>query len=511
MSLAENHILRYKIDEGADKLTKTSSFNFDDIEVRLIYAKAKFIVSLAVGILLSIIHVFMLLFSSKGWVSENHQKKSFILFLIIALLYLVKEKYQKKGQNSEVQETNNLGRGSYLFLVYLCFSVFMIYKLSALQMFLHMLFMSSYAYFFYEDFKSFIGVDDISTLSRQFNTNNLIYDFAKTCYENPDSRKIAIFFIINLIFMFVELVYGYISNSLGLITDSFHMLFDCTALFIGLCASYIAKMDVDKHYTYGYGRVETLSGLFNGIFLVFIAFNVFCESIERIYEPQRIETEGLLTVSTLGFIVNLIGLFFFHDNHEHHHGHDHSHENENMYGVFLHVLADTLGSLGVICSSILVKYYEIYIADPICSFIISLMILASSIPFIQMTANNLILKTPSSIKKKKVKALERIAAIEGVKECKELLIWEMAKSKTFAIIFLEKYVATVDLIVSSGANRSMIHDEVSTILRGMKVKDLTVQMFDPLTRIVEIEKKEVPQMLISNTEDDLGSKTNVQI
>ena len=206
----------------------------------------------------------------------------------------------------------------------------------------------------------------------------------KTCYENPDSRKIAIFFLINLIFMFVELVYGYISNSLGLITDSFHMLFDCTALFIGLCASYIAKMDVDKNYTYGYGRVETLSGLFNGIFLVFIAFNVFCESIERIYEPQRIETEGLLTVSTLGFIVNLIGLFFFHDHHDHHHsqGHDHSHENENMYGVFLHVLADTLGSLGVICSSILVKYYEIYIADPICSFIISLMILASSIPFI---------------------------------------------------------------------------------------------------------------------------------
>jgi zinc transporter 5/7 len=182
--------------------------------------------------------------------------------------------------------------------------------------------------------------------------------------------------------MFVELIYGYISNSLGLITDSFHMLFDCTALFIGLCASYIAKMEVDKYYTYGYGRVETLSGLFNGIFLVFIAFNVFCEGIERIYEPQRIETEGLLTVSTLGFIVNLIGLFFFHDHHEHHHGHDHSHENENMYGVFLHVLADTLGSLGVICSSILVKYYEIYIADPICSFIISLMILASSIPFI---------------------------------------------------------------------------------------------------------------------------------
>jgi zinc transporter 5/7 len=194
--------------------------------------------------------------------------------------------------------------------------------------------------------------------------------------------------------MFVELIYGYISNSLGLITDSFHMLFDCMALFIGLCASYIAKMQADRFYTYGFGRVETISGLFNGIFLVFIAFNVFCESIERIYEPQKIESEGLLLVSFLGFMVNLVGLFFFHDHHDHDHGHDHGHsheghshhhhdhENENMYGVFLHVLADCLGSVGVILSSILVKYYELYVADPICSFIISLMILASSVPFI---------------------------------------------------------------------------------------------------------------------------------
>lgn len=115
--------------------------------------------------------------------------------------------------------------------------------------------------------------------------NGLVYDFVKTCYENSDTRKIAIFFCINLSFMFVEMVYGYMSNSLGLISDSFHMLFDCTALFIGLCASYIAKLPPNKHYTYGFGRVETLSGLFNGIFLVFIAFNVFCESIERIFEP----------------------------------------------------------------------------------------------------------------------------------------------------------------------------------------------------------------------------------
>jgi zinc transporter 5/7 len=85
--------------------------------------------------------------------------------------------------------------------------------------------------------------------------------------------------------MFVELVYGFLSNSLGLISDSFHMLFDCTALFISLFASYISKMEANSKYTYGYSRIESISGLFNGIFLIFIGFNVLSESIERIYEP----------------------------------------------------------------------------------------------------------------------------------------------------------------------------------------------------------------------------------
>lgn len=89
-----------------------------------------------------------------------------------------------------------------------------------------------------------------------------------------------------------------------------------------------------------------------------------------------------------------------HSDPHHGHGHDHeehSHENENMYGVFLHVLADALGSLGVIFSSVLVKYWGMNVADPICSFIISVMILGSVIPLIQMTSSNLLMMTPKPL------------------------------------------------------------------------------------------------------------------
>eukprot|EP01113_Clastostelium_recurvatum_P004762 TRINITY_DN120_c0_g2_i1.p1 TRINITY_DN120_c0_g2~~TRINITY_DN120_c0_g2_i1.p1 ORF type:complete len:565 (-),score=135.75 TRINITY_DN120_c0_g2_i1:1122-2816(-) len=138
---------------------------------------------------------------------------------------------------------------------------------------------------------------------------------------NPTSRRIFGFLLVNLCFMFVELVYGVWTNSLGLITDAAHMLFDCTALFIGLVAEVISRWDKNQVFSYGYGRVSVLSGFVNGIFLVFIAFFVFMESIERFMEPPEVKTDRLLLVSCLGFLVNIVGVVAFHD----HGGHGHSH------------------------------------------------------------------------------------------------------------------------------------------------------------------------------------------
>lgn len=66
-----------------------------------------------------------------------------------------------------------------------------------------------------------------------------------------------------------------------------------------------------------YGRVEVLSGFINGIFLVFIGFMVLMESAERFFSPQEVITDRLLLVSVLGFCVNLVGIFAFHDLHDH--------------------------------------------------------------------------------------------------------------------------------------------------------------------------------------------------
>jgi zinc transporter 5/7 len=146
-----------------------------------------------------------------------------------------------------------LGRVLSLPLVYLCFSLFMIIRLPLLELVQHTLLLSSFIVFYWPEAKSLLGFDSSQQLITRYSylfevgrspqnssQPSLVVDFLRACYENSDTRKIAIFFLINLSFMFVELLYGYLSNSLGLISDSFHMLFDCMALFIGLCASYIA-------------------------------------------------------------------------------------------------------------------------------------------------------------------------------------------------------------------------------------------------------------------------------
>ena len=130
-------------------------------------------------------------------------------------------------------------------------------------------------------------------------------------------------------------------------------------------ATVITKWKANDKYSFGYVRAETLAGFINGLFLLFISFFIFSEAVERLVEPPEVKHERLLVVSVLGFLVNLVGIFVFqhggaghghsHDGghgHSHDGGHGHSHggggRSQIMQGVFLHILADTLGSLGVI-------------------------------------------------------------------------------------------------------------------------------------------------------------------
>ncbi|KJH40880.1 hypothetical protein DICVIV_13160 [Dictyocaulus viviparus] len=132
-------------------------------------------------------------------------------------------------------------------------------------------------------------------------TSRSLFIFVKETLQvilaNSDSRRIFWFLCVNLAFCGVEFLYGFWTNSLGLISDGFHMLFDCSALVMGLVASVMSRWPATHHFSYGYGRVEILSGFINALFLCVIALFILIEAMERLFDPPHINTDRLLASS----------------------------------------------------------------------------------------------------------------------------------------------------------------------------------------------------------------------
>lgn len=218
--------------------------------------------------------------------------------------------------------------------------------------------------------------------------------------SNSRERKLFIFLLLTVAIMFLEFIYGVAVNSLGLISDSFHMMLDGTSIAIGLYAAHASSWRPDeKTHPFGYARFEVFGGFVNGILLLFIALYVTVESIQRILDPPEIEGPYLLLVSVIGLAVNIVGVVFFHDSHGHSHSHSHGeggggHVDHNMRGVYLHILADLLGSVSVIISSVLIYLFGLWVADPICSAISAVLILLSAFPLLEETGKVLLLSAP---------------------------------------------------------------------------------------------------------------------
>ena len=273
-----------------------------------------------------------------------------------------------------------------------------------------------------------------------------------------DTRRIFYFMLLNLAFMVIQSTYGFLTGSLGLISDSIHMFFDCIALLMGICATVMSKWSPSAKFPYGYGKVDTLAGFANGIFLMLISVEIIYEAIERLFGGSDLSrTTELLVVSALGLAINLVGIFAFEHGHDHGHGHSHghshaghthdhgqqpqelhshtpslssaaasptkaatatagshSHGSENMQGIYLHIMADALGSLAVVVSTILVRFTGWSGFDPLASCMIAILIFASAIPLVYSTATILLLSINSDIEYNLRDILAGVSGLRGV-------------------------------------------------------------------------------------------------
>ncbi|KAL8871132.1 MAG: hypothetical protein Q9174_002976 [Haloplaca sp. 1 TL-2023] len=270
-----------------------------------------------------------------------------------------------------------------------------------------------------------------------------------------DSRRIFYFMCLNFAFMLVQLFYGIATGSLGLLSDSIHMFFDCLALLVGLCAAVMSKWPPSTRFPYGYGKVDTLAGFANGVFLMLISVEIVYEAIERLAEGSEMQRIGeLLTVSTLGLMTT-----------PHHH---HSHGNENMYGIYLHIIADTLGSVAVVASTLLIHFYGWSGFDPLASCFIAILIFASAIPLVKSSAKNLLLTIPEDTEFDLREALAGVAALRGVVGYAAPKFWLEEGSDG-------KVLGVIHVTAARGADMEDVKERAVAYLRS-KNMDILVQV-----------------------------------
>lgn len=145
----------------------------------------------------------------------------------------------------------------------------------------------------------------------------------------------------------------------------------------------------------------------------------------------------------------------------------HRHIDHNMEGIFLHVLADTMGSVGVVISTLLIKYKGWLVADPICSIFISVLIVASVISLLRNSAEVLLQRVPRAHEHDLREALNDIVKIKGVRGIQNFHVWSFTNTEV---------VGTLHLHVSTEADMANAKAQVSHMLHDAGIKDLTVQV-----------------------------------
>lgn len=145
----------------------------------------------------------------------------------------------------------------------------------------------------------------------------------------------------------------------------------------------------------------------------------------------------------------------------------HRHVDHNMEGIFLHVLADTMGSVGVVISTLLIKYKGWLVADPACSIFISVLIVASVIPLLRNSAEILLQRVPRLHEQDLKEALTDLMKIRGVYGIRNLHVWSFTSTEV---------VGTLNLHISKETDKASTKAQVSQILHGAGIKDLTLQV-----------------------------------
>lgn len=235
--------------------------------------------------------------------------------------------------------------------------------------------------------------------------------------KTSPGRALALGLGLTLTFAFVEVGAGLWSGSLALVADAGHMLVDSAGLVLALVATMIARRPRDLRRTYGYARAEVLVVPVHVLLMLFIAGYIVYEAMSRIGSEPDIEGAPVLLVGFVGLGINVLTLRLLHG---------HSHNNLNARGAMFEVMADMLGSVGVIVAATVLLVTGWSGVDVIVSLIIGALVVPRALALLRQALAILLEGTPSGVKPEQISA--DIEGVAGVRAVHDLHVWALAPS-----------------------------------------------------------------------------------
>jgi cation diffusion facilitator family transporter len=262
--------------------------------------------------------------------------------------------------------------------------------------------------------------------------------------RSRQERGVLLAAILTLVVMIGEVFVGWWSRSMALLADGVHMGTHALALGIALAAYVLARrFAADRRFSFGTGKLSELAGFASAVLLGVGALAIAVEALQRFFVPAAIAYDEALIAAVIGLLANLVSLWILHDRsgqvdghgirprhgddhahdhaHDHDHGPDHSHDN-NLRAVILHVLADTLTSVGAIAALLAARTYGWTWLDPAIALFAVVLILTWSLSLIRTTARVLLdREAPEELRREVCRALEA----DGDSRVLDLHIWSV--------------------------------------------------------------------------------------
>lgn len=233
------------------------------------------------------------------------------------------------------------------------------------------------------------------------------------------NKSFIIGITLNILFVLVEFGIGFYYDSLGLLSDAGHNLGDVASLVLAMLAFRLAKVHPNSRCTYGYKKSTVLVSLLNAVILLVAVGIIIAESIDKLLHPVPVEGAAIAWTAGVGVIVNAVTAWLFMKDKE---------KDLNVKGAYLHMAADTLVSVGVVISGIIIMYTGWTLVDPIIGLVIAVIIVISTWGLLHDSLRLSLDGVPVGIDSEKVGQI--ILAQSGVESFHHLHIWALSTTET---------------------------------------------------------------------------------